>query len=338
MKKILLAAAFAATSLAANAQLTLSGTSYYQNFNGIGSGLPTGWAVADTARVNYLGDILPGSAFISAATSGTWGSTTNSSRGGFKNYPSANVITMGADSLTQVGTTDRALGVRQVNNTASTLPNSDPGAAFILQIANTTGFKNFTASFKLQSLDTAAPRVTTWRVDYGFGATPTTFTAATATTSGSLTTGGHVFKNDSVSINFDTVLNNKSTNVWIRIVAVDTSAGSGARAVSCIDDFRLNWAPITVTGINDVTGTGSALRVLGAATANTINLAYAAPEAGDYKLVIADLNGRVVYTSGLPLTTGDHSLPLRGLNLAQGMYVANISNGNTTATAKIVVQ
>lgn len=339
MKKLLLAALFAAITPSLQAQVTLTGTTYYQNFNSLSGGLPTGWSVADSAKTNFPGSVLPGTAFYAAATAGTFGNGTfYSTRGGFKNYPSANVIAMGADSLTQVAATDRALGVRQVGNSATTLPNSDPGAAFIFKVANTTGFKNFTASFKLQSLDTSSPRVTTWRVDYAIGAAPTTFSVAATVTSGSLTTGGHTFKNDSISINFDTVLNNKSQNVWIRIVTVDTSTGTGNRATSCIDDFRMSWANITTTSVNEVVANSTALQVDGKSTANNVTLRYTTAEPGEYKLFLTDLNGRVRYTNNYIMTTGSNNIPLNGLELIPGMYVARISNGNTAAVTKIIVQ
>ena len=87
-----------------------------------------------------------------------------------------------ASASTQNAAADRALSVRQ------TAALGDPGAAFVAQIANTTGYQSFSLAFQLQSLDASSQRATTWRVDYGFGATPTLFTDALA--SGTLAIGG----------------------------------------------------------------------------------------------------------------------------------------------------
>ncbi len=334
MKKILLFSIITGLCPVLHAQVTLSGTSYSENFDGIGAGLPTGWTIADSARADFMGHPASGS-FLSDPTYGTFGNGTwYSTRGGFKNYPSADAVGMGSDSVTQVSATDRALGVRQVAGT--TLFNSDPGAAFILQLTNTTGFKTFNASFKLQSLDTSSPRVTTWIVDYALGASPTVFTPASVT--GTMTTGGHSFTNNTISIDFGTALNNQSQPVWIRIVAVDPSTGSGNRTSTTIDDFSMSWLPVSTTGVGVVNGNSNSLLVLGAATAHNVNMQFEAASAGKYSLVITDLNGRAVYNKVYSLNEGTAPVSLSGLDLAPGMYVAKMSGSNGTSTAKFMVK
>ena len=337
MKKILLFSFFTALSTGLHAQLTLTGTSYTQNFDGISSGLPTGWTIADSARANFLGQLIPTS-FFSAPTFGTFGNGTFfSTRGGFKNYPSADVASiMGSDSATQVTATNRALGVRQVTPNSNLFPNSDPGAAFILQLNNTTGFRTFTATFKLQSLDTSSPRVTTWIVDYSIGATPTTFTPATVT--GTMTTGGHSFTNNTINVDFGTALNNKSQPVWIRIVTLDSSTGSGNRTSTTIDDFNLSWLPLS-TATNNIQENGAnELKVLGKATSTNVAMRFVTDIPGDYKLVISDINGSVRYNKEYKVNTETFPISITNLQLAPGMYVASMANNGTVSKVKFIVE
>ena len=233
MKKLLLLISSLGLGIASFAQLSLSGTSYTQTFDGIGTNLPIGWSVDTGAKANALGSTV-----TLNTTAAAWSGTT----GGFKNYASSDGLLISATTSDQSNSTDRALGVKQVSQTSTSFPNSDPGAAFILHIANTNGLTNFSATFKLQSLDTASHRTTTWAVDYGFGAMPTSFTATTPT--GTLTTGGGgsaAFTNNNITVNFGTALDNQSGDVWIRVVALTATTGSGSRAASAIDDFNLTW-------------------------------------------------------------------------------------------------
>lgn len=206
-------------------QITLSTSPYTENFNGISGGLPTGWTVRTGATGSNLGTTAT---FVNAATA--WGNTA----GQFQNSASANTPSASGDnSATQSGRSDRALAVRQVGTFG------DPGAAFILQIANTTGFNTFSLSFNLMQLDPATSgRTTTWNVDYGFGATPTSFTDAT-TSPASLTVTRGVWGTTNVTVNFGSALDNYSGNVWIRVATKSGSTGSGTRPVTAIDDWSL---------------------------------------------------------------------------------------------------
>ena len=207
------------------AQVSLSGTSYTENFDGIAGGLPTGWTVRTGATASALGS---NATYAQATTA--W----NSSNGNFRNAASADGMAGSESSATQAASTDRALAVRQTGSFG------DPGAAFVLEIDNTVGLTDFNLTFKLQSLDQTTPRTITWRVDYGFGATPTSFTAVT-TTPATITTGGNAFTNQSVSVNFGNALNNQSGPVWIRVATIVASSGSGNRPTTGIDDFDLGW-------------------------------------------------------------------------------------------------
>jgi|GEM_PF-477300 len=229
MKKLLLFTLVYCAFTSAFAQITLGPSPYNQDFNSIASGLPTGITVRAGATATALGTPQ---AYSGAAVA--WNNTT----GAVKNFASATGLTSTSTSTDQNSSTNRSLGIRQTGSLG------DPGGAFVLQLANTSALANFQLVFKLQSLDASSPRLTTWRVDYGFGATPTTFTAAAA--SGTLTTGGSAFTNNSIFVDFGSSLNNNPNNVWIRIVTLTASTGSGNRASSAIDDISLTYTSGTV--------------------------------------------------------------------------------------------
>ncbi len=336
MKKLLLLSGFVALSASSFAQtLSLTGTSYTQNFNSIGGGLPTGWGVYSGSATNSIGTNgnYNDDAMLSIYNDTACGAV-NVTTGGFKNYASANTMSMGSACTAQQAATDRALGVRQVQKNNGTNPNLDSGAAFVLAITNTIGRSNFDMTFKLQSLDTSSPRETTWIVDYG--TSPTSFTAATTTPS-SLKTGNHQFNNQNVTVDFGSGLNNKSTTVYIRITTLVVSTGSGNRASTAIDDVNLTWTgdPTAVTNVNEAATVP--FQVLGDATTSKINFSYEAPEAGQYQLVICDMTGRVVYKNNVNVTEGVHVFGINDANLSAGMHIARITNGKSVATAKVMV-
>lgn len=231
---------------ALQAQVTLTGTSYTETFDGIGTGYPTGWTVKLHATATSLGT---DTVLNTAKTK--WTAT---NKGAF-NYASADGLTA-ADTAaaTQDASTDRALGIRQVGTAGLGI---DPGPAFTLQIANTTDMNTFSLGFKLQSLDPFSPRLVTWKVQYATGAAPTVFTDLT-TTPATLTTGGTTWANTSVTVNFGALLDNQAGPVWIRIVNLTASTGSGNRPTSAIDDVTLTWSNGAATTVAAPTFTPAA--------------------------------------------------------------------------------
>ncbi len=215
---LLLICSYCTSSLA---QVTLTGTSYTQNFNAVGTSLPSGWGVYTGATATALGTA---STLTTAQTS--WVSTT----GNFRNTASANGSTSGDAVTAQNANTDRALSVRQTGSFG------EPGAAFAVQFANTTGLQGFVATIKLQSLDVGSTRTTTWELQYATGGTPTSFT-----TIATGTTGGSAFTNTTLSGMLPATINNQSQPLWLRVVALNASTGSGNRATSGIDDFSLTY-------------------------------------------------------------------------------------------------
>lgn len=203
--------------------LPLLSSPYIQNFDGIGSGLPQGVYVKTGSSATSIG--VNG---VYTSTMGLW----NATGGGFKNYASATGLTSTSDATAQNGSTNRALGVRQVTAT-------DIGVAFAFQLENTTGKSNFGLSFLLQSLDVSVGRTATWIVDYGLGDAPATFTPV-ATSPASLTTGP-VFSSTPVTVTLPAAIDNQGGKVWIRIVVLSATTGSGNRPSSAVDDLQLTW-------------------------------------------------------------------------------------------------
>ncbi|MBC6989720.1 T9SS-dependent choice-of-anchor J family protein [Hymenobacter sp. BT491] len=210
------------------AQVTLSTSPYSENFDGVGGGLPAGFTVRTGATATVLG---------TAATPIIAPTVWNSTSSGFKNVASATGLTAASTTDEQNAATNRALAVRQTGTFG------DPGAAFVFQLANTTRKSGFKLTFQLQSLDATSPRTTTWRVDYGIGATPASFTTVT-TTPANPTTGGTSFSSTAVTADFGSQLDNVTEPVWIRVVALAASTGSGNRPTSALDDFSLAWSDI----------------------------------------------------------------------------------------------
>lgn len=205
--------------------INLGSTSpFLLNFDNIGSGLPTGVSVALSATATSAGN-----AGTFTSTPGLWAAT----GAGFKNFASATGLTATATNTDQDNATNRALGVRQTSTTGY-----DPGAAFVFQLNNTTGKNNIALQFQLQSLDNTIGRTTTWVVDYALGDNPTSFTPATTT--GTMTTSG-TFTNNTINVNFGGALDNKNQKVWIRIVTLSATTGSGSRPSTAVDDFKITW-------------------------------------------------------------------------------------------------
>src|SRR6218665_2336735 len=80
MKKIALLFSCALAVFATQAQVTLTGTSYVENFDGIGSALPTGWGGRTNVTATTLGD---------AATFAVAAKVWQDNAGAFKNSASA---------------------------------------------------------------------------------------------------------------------------------------------------------------------------------------------------------------------------------------------------------
>ncbi|RYD98076.1 MAG: T9SS type A sorting domain-containing protein [Sphingobacteriales bacterium] len=284
-------------SLSADAQLSLTGTSYTQNFNAIASGLPTGWKVRTGATATALGTDVTSAAILTPGATTLW----NATGGGFKNFASGTpFVTYASGTTVLQGTeTNRALGVRQVSAT-------DMGVAFVLELANTANLGNFDMSFNLQSLDSTSTRTATWVVDYGVGANPTAFTPATTT--GTMTTGGNTFTKNTINVDFGTALNNQSGPVYIRIVILTATVGQQNRPSTAIDDVSLTWT--------------------GAATATNILATNYTPVGNNVPLATSQLT--VKYNNPIAKGTGNFTLMKQGS--ATPATVVDVTSSAVTIT------
>ena len=302
--------------------INLAASPYIQNFNGIGTGLPTGITVRTGATASAIG---AEAAFAIAPA--TW----NNTGGGFKNFASGN----NDQGVTQNTATDRAVGVRQVSGT-------DPGAGFVFQISNTTGKINFTLDFNLQSLDASSPRITTWRVDYGFGINPSSFVVPTTT--GTLTTGGSTFSNNPIHVDFGNVLDNQSGVVTVRIVTVTPTSGSGNRPSTGIDDFTLTWEdPTAKTFSLDATAINFPLTNAG--NSNTSSYKIVSQTNLDHPIDIVATAPYTVSTDNVTFVSNLSVAPADAFNktiyvkfapVAAGVYPGTITHTSDGAVSKII--
>ncbi|MEN9260942.1 MAG: ExeM/NucH family extracellular endonuclease, partial [Thermostichus sp. HHBFW_bins_43] len=209
----------------ASGYLALSGTSYTQTFDEIGSGLPAGWTVRTGATATQLGTEQTFNTIPTA-----WADTA----GRFKNFASGDgTLGEAATAAEQSTALDRALGIRQTGTFG------DPGAAFVFEIDDTAGLENFSLSLKAQMLS-VQPRSTTWTVDYRVGNSGS-FTALGIFSdpgqfgSTTLATGNGLSP-------FGTDINNQCESVYIRVAALSASTGSGSRDSFGIDDVELSYS------------------------------------------------------------------------------------------------
>ncbi len=205
--------------------IELTTSPFTLNFDNIASGLPQGVFIKTASSSTSTG--------TDEAFSGSQSSWSNTSSG-FKNYASATGLTAASDATAQNASTNRTLGLKQTGAAGY-----DPGAAFLFEINNTTGKTNLVFSFLLQSLDDGIGRTTTWQVDCALGDNPTTFIPVSP--SPSVLTTSTTFGSTPVTVNFGNALDNKSSKVWIRIVTLSATTGTGSRASTGIDDVDVSW-------------------------------------------------------------------------------------------------
>ncbi|QKG54420.1 hypothetical protein [Hymenobacter sp. BRD67] len=230
--------------LGAKAQATLSTSPYVENFDNLSRGLPAGFSVYTNASATSLGTAPTAAQLIlTPGTTTAWTAT----GAGFKNFASATGLGSAATITAQTAAPNRALGVRQTGSfgdgSSTATPPTGAGPAFVFQATNTTGKTDFSLTFKLQSLDSTSTRTATWQVDYGLGSAPTSFTKVGS----SAITGNATFSNNTVTVSFDTALDDQSGPVTIRIIAPNSTIGSLNRPSSAIDDFSLSWNTPTAT-------------------------------------------------------------------------------------------
>ena len=212
---------------------------YTQNFDSIGatsissSGTtPTGFSGVTGATATALGTS------VTSVNAGTFSATA----AGFYNVASADNSTSTDTAATQNADTNRALGLQPTSATGY-----DPGSGIELELSNTTNLTNFNLSFELQLVGLQT-RVSTYSIQYGIGSNPTSFT----TLGTYVTPGSFGITNETFNASALAGIANQSTNVFLRIVALTASTGSGSRSKIALDDFSLSYtAPAagTPTGV-----------------------------------------------------------------------------------------
>lgn len=293
MKKILIrtfAATLCAAAIASYAQpVALSGTSYFQDFNDLGGGGLAGeWTIYTGATATSLGTVAT---LLNAGDPANAASAWKASNGGFKNFASTNNTAGSAFDGTeaiaaQAATTDRVLGIRQTGTLG------DPGAAFVLKVADTHGWGSFKLDVDFFNFDPTSPRSTYWRVDFGVSpdgfSDPTSFT--TITTNAFLSGGSADFASQHKTIDFGSALDNQPGPIWIRIVTLNASTGSGNRPSTGIDNFHLTYTPVdtTVIPVSITTGMGTNTAFVG--NNATLSVAVAGTAPFTYQWYFGDLN------------------------------------------------
>jgi autotransporter-associated beta strand protein len=218
-------------------------------------------------------------------------------------------------AATQFASANRALGVRQIGAFG------DPGASFNIAI-NSTG-KNLTGlSFKAQILD-PQPRSTVWSIQVGVGLAPSTWeTIGVFADPGAFGSTNVTFGEAALASMANQPL------VWVRIVALTSSTGSGARDTFGIDDFVLNYedevAPLAWDSNGTTPGAG------GPSPAGTwgLDAFWSASAAGDLATAAWVPGSKAAFSAGVD-ATGPFTVTLDGEQEARSVI---IEEGTVTLT------
>ncbi len=219
-----------AAAATAGAQVNLTGISYTQNFNNVGSGLPPGWSVRTTTTAGTLGNV---GTFTTAAT--TWAAGTALTD--FRNVASDN-LAFGAAAGTQSSDLNRAIGWRPL--AAATDARS---GAIMLTIADTAGFQDFALSVRVFTGNDSAASSQTYLLEFRVGNTGNFTPLATYLTP---TTGATGFNAQTFTANSTTLalLNNQPDTVYIRLRGT-ASTGTSLDSIA-LDDFSLTYSAVAV--------------------------------------------------------------------------------------------
>ena len=276
---------------------------YSQDFNSIGTALPTGWTVRTNASANSIG--TP-NAFSTSELA--WDNTS----GAFKNFASATGLTSSSDTTAQDNATNRALGVRTTGGFG------DPGAAFTYAF-NTTGQTVSSISLDLMLLS-SQPRTNVWSLQYGIGGSPTSFTSLGTWTTPD--TWGTTSTNFASSL-FSTNLNDLS-NLVFRVVNLSASTGGGTQDSIAIDNFVVNTlGGPSGSGTLGISEAGSAT-FSGAITNNSVATLTAV--SGGTATFSGAISG-----AGSVTKTGEGTVTLSGNNTFGG--VLTVAEGKLTVSS-----
>jgi hypothetical protein len=219
------------TACASFSQIALSGSSYMQNFDALGSGLPAGWSVSTSATINSLGTTAT---FTSAQTA--WDATSAA----FRNI-SSNDIAFGSNGAAQSANANRALGWRPVGSNAGEVAPFRTGAV-TLEIENTLGFRDFKLSLDLfQSNNTSG--VQTYVVEYRVGISGNFIQIGTSYTTSDLAANFVDFNVRQLTNISLAALDDQAEPVFIRVRGT-TSSGSTNLDTIGLDNFVLTYSAV----------------------------------------------------------------------------------------------
>ncbi len=214
--------------------LSLAGTNYFENFDGIGSGLPAGWSVWTNATATGLNGRATFDPTPTAWKLATAGVFYNMASTDSTNWVTGQPFGPDEDPTSQAASTNRAPGIRLRSTT-------DPGAAFVLAISNTLGFINFHLSVDLMIMTTNNDRTGLWTVDYGIGDPPVSFSPL-GVLGDLIIAGTNAFGKTNGSYALPAEVNNRTEKLWIRVALLTATGPSGARDTYGIDNFVLSWS------------------------------------------------------------------------------------------------
>jgi hypothetical protein len=214
---------------ARSAVMAITPGTYTQNFDSLlpvpNSEPAPGWKFRIGSTETSLGTQ------VSIVSAPLWSDT----GGGIRNVSSSN-IAENSDAAAQNANTNRAIGLRQVR-TPSTY---SPGIAACFEFS-TTAVQINSISLDLLLLADSATRETTFDIQYGLGANPTSFT-----TLGSWTNNG-VFGATNFTFDrddFGSALDDGS-RIWFRLVSLTASPGSGGTFdLVGLDNFSINASAV----------------------------------------------------------------------------------------------
>lgn len=319
MKTRFLSAALVAISIflprTAHTQIALSGTNYFQNFDSLGSGLPAGWTTRLGESTTSVGTSLAFTNTLASASINAWSNTTAA----FKNFAATTGLVSSNNLTQQAASTNRALGIRPSASFGDVATNY---AAFVLQITNTTGYENFSLTMDAM-LAASETRTNVWTLDYGIGASPTSFTTLTNWTTPAS------FGATTLSISSATLagIANISDNVWIRFGLLSVSTGTGSRDSVAIDNFSLSYSALAGT---EYYWAADGANLGGAGTWNTSSNSWSA-STSSVTGVAWDSSKRAIFTNGASTVTVDAVSANKGIQFSTTGYV--LTNGTVTLGA-----
>ena len=130
------------------------------------------------------------------------------------------------------------------------------------------------------------------------------------------------------TVSFGNTINNKS-NVRFRFEFTHESANN-----IYIDNINLNG---TVSGINEINAASADMNIYPNPSKGITYVDFSMAAAGDVKIDVLDMEGRLISTFNDFLPEGDHQYTMNN-DLASGVYFVRLSFGNNSITKKAIIK